>query len=111
MDEKFDAYIQTLVLEVLSSSSFANLTDEQKNTAIEKIQAYFSSVVFDTLIDNLTPEQLESIKDMSLESPEMEEKLEELGSQVPFLASKIEENLGKEAEKLKNDPSVLNNQG
>ncbi len=105
MDEKLNAYIESLIAEIAASPSYVNLSIDDRIVAAEKIRDHFNSAVFDLVIDHLTPQQLESLKDLSMDDPKMGEKLEEYSSTLPLLATSIEELLVKETEKIKQNPS------
>lgn len=107
MDQKIQAYIESLALEVLQSPNMANLPEDQKNAQAELIRNHLNNIVLDTVIDKLTPDQLNQIKDLPAESPQMADKLEQFSSQIPFLITEIERRLNEETEKLKQNPSVL----
>lgn len=104
MDQKINSYIESLVLEVLQSNDFVSLSDDQKSKLAEKLRDHFNNVVLDTVIDKLTPQQLQMIKDLPADSPQMAEKIEEFSSQIPFLVTDIEKNLTGEAEEIKRNP-------
>jgi len=108
MDKQIEIYIEGLVAEVLASPSFANLTNEQKTEIEEKLRAYINTVIFDAVIDLLNPEQLNTIKDIPLESTQMEEKLEEFSAQIPSLSAILEEKLRQKINEIKENPSTLN---
>lgn len=104
MDQKTNSYIESLILEVLQMNEFANFSDEQKSKVGEKLRDNFNNVVWDTTVDKLTPQQLQMIKDIPVGSSQMEEKIEEFSSQIPFLITEIEKNLTSEVEKIKSNP-------
>lgn len=107
MDKKIDIYIEARVLEVLSLPSFSQMPQEQKTTIAEKLRDLFNTVILDTLIDSLSAEQLDQIKDISPESPQMEDKIEEFASQIPFLITKFENALNVKVAEVKNNPALL----
>lgn len=107
MDQKIQAYIESLVLEVLQSPNMANLPEDQKNAQAEKIRNHLNNVVLDTVIDKLTPDQLNQIKDLPAESPQMADRLEQFSSQIPFLITDIEKKLNEEAQNIKQNPAIL----
>ncbi len=107
MDQKINSFVEGLILDVLQSPQLANLPEDQKSQVTEKLRDHLTNVVFDTVIDRLTPEQLQTLKDISMGSPQMTEKIEEYSSQIPFLSTTIEDALAKEVENIKQNPSVL----
>lgn len=108
MDEKLNSYIEAKVLEVLQTPNFSGLTEEQKSTTAEKIRDLLNTTILDTLIDNLTPEQLDQIKDIPADSPQMADKIEEFASQIPLFITTLEEVLNQKVGEVKNNPSILN---
>lgn len=107
MDKQIQAYLDSLVLEVLQSPALANYTSEQKNEYAEKVRDHFNNVIFDTVLDQMTPEQLNSIKDIPMESPEFPQKIEEISAQIPQLSQVLEKRLGQETEAIKNNPQII----
>lgn len=107
MDEKINAYIESLVSEVLASPSYKNLNIDERIVAGEKIRDIFNNTIFDLVIDQLSEEQLQTLKDLKIESREFQDKIEQYSSQIPMLASQIENLLQTETEKIKQDPKIL----
>ena len=107
MDQKINSFIESLILDVLQSPRFAPLPEDQKQQVAEKLRDHLNNVIFDTVIDRLTPDQLQTLKDIPMHSPQMTEKIEEYSSQIPFLSTTIEDALAKEVENIKQNPSVL----
>lgn len=100
MEEKVEAYIESLIQGCLKSTHFSGLPEDQKKESEAKIRNYFQTLIFDTLIDNLTDEQIESIKDLDLKSQESEEKLALLAASVPGFAFILDEKLKQAAETI-----------
>lgn len=107
MDQKITAYLDSLVTDVLSSSQYAQISQDQKSAWVEKINNYLNGVVIDTVIDSLTPAQIETIKDLPPDSQEMEDKIEEFASTQPLLAQDIEEQLNQAVAGIKQNPQLL----
>ena len=110
MDQKINAYLESLVLEILQIPQFAKLPDEQKNTVAQKIREYLNGTIIDMVIDRLTPEQLNAIKDLPARSPEMEDKIEEFTSTMPLLAQDMEGKINQTVSDIKQNPQLLNPQ-
>lgn len=108
MDQKFEAYLQGLVTDILNSPMFVNIPEDQKITLSEKIKNHLNGVVIDAIVDRLNSEQLNAIKDLPADSPEMEEKIEEFAAQMPNLADELEQKLNQAVENLKQNPQSLN---
>lgn len=100
MDQKINAYIESLVLEVL---------EVQKDLFPEKIRDHFHNVVFDVILEHMSTEDLNSIKDIPMDSPEMSQRIEEISSGIPFLSVEIEKKLKEEVENLKANPELFAN--
>lgn len=108
MDQKITAYLDSLVTEVLSSPLYAQIPQDQRSAWVEKINNYLNGVVTDTVIDSLTAEQINTIKDLPPDSQEMEDKIEEFASTQPLLAQDIEEQLNQAVAGIKQNPKLLN---
>lgn len=107
MDKQINTYVESLVLEVLESPNYVNLSQEEKQAKANLIREYISTVMWDTGIDSLSEEQLKSLENIPIESPEMAEKIEEYSSQIPFFSTKLEDTLRSEIDKVKQNPQLL----
>ncbi|MBI2195538.1 MAG: hypothetical protein HYU48_00625 [Candidatus Levybacteria bacterium] len=107
MDKRINSYIEARVLEVLQIPNFSELPQEQKSTIAEKLRDLFNTAILDALIDSLTPDQLDQIKDIPADSPQMEDKIEEFASQIPLFITKIEEVMNAKVLEVKNNPALL----
>lgn len=107
MDEKINAYLESLVTELLNSPMFSSLAEDQKASLAEKIRTRLNGVIIDMVVDNLTQEQFNAIKDILPDSVEMENKIEEYASGMPDLAQKLEEKLNQEISEIKQKPQLI----
>lgn len=107
MDKKLQEYLDSLVSGILTSPNFTNLSDEQREAFVVKINDHFQNIIFDTLVNNLNTEQLTILKNIGLSSPAARVKIEEFASEIPNFAGKIEQALMMEVEKIKLNPQVL----
>lgn len=107
MDQQIQAYLESLVSEVLQSHALVNYTSQQKNEYAQKLRDHFNNVIFDIVLDQMTPEQLNSIKDIPMESPEFAQKIEEISAQIPSLSQVLEKRLAQETHALKNNPKII----
>lgn len=98
---QFTDSIENTVLEILQTGRFVQLTSEQKTQLAQKLSDHFYSLLIETIVDNLTLDQLITLKDLPLDSPELVSKLAEYSNQIPFLQLQLEEKLDEEKEKLK----------
>ncbi len=108
MDQKINAYLESLVLEMFNCPVFVNLTQEQKSATAEKIRNNLYNVIFDMIIDRLNQEQLNEIKNLPIDSPEMVRKIEEFAAFMPSLAQDMEAKLSQEIADIKQNPQILN---
>lgn len=108
MDKLINNYIESKVLEVLQIANFSGLTEDQKNITAEKIRDVLNRTILDTLIDNLTPDQLNQMKDIPADDPQMEDKIEEFASKIPLFSQVVEEAINQKISEIKNDPQILN---
>lgn len=111
MDKKLEGYIDSLVLEILASPNFAALPEDQKQQYAVKIKDHFNNIIFDTLLNNLNTEQLNTLKNLGLSSPEAQIKMEEFSAEIPNFATLLENALKKEVEFLKNKPELISESG
>lgn len=101
MDEKLDAYIESLVLGIMVDPELSNLPQQEKEQYQQKLRDHFHSLIIDTLLNRLAPEQLSEIEKIKDQPELMEEKMEEYAASVPNLAKDIEERLTREVEAMK----------
>ncbi len=107
MDQKINDYLEKLISEVLASPMFAGLPADQKDTLAPKVRTYLNGVIIDALVDRLSTEQLNIIKDLPANSPEMEEKIEEYATSIPMLAKDIEERITLSVADIKQNPQIV----
>lgn len=107
MDEKLQAYIDNLVAEVLQSPNLSNLNEEQKKEYALKVQDHFNNMIFDTTVDLMTDEQLNSIKSIPMDSPEMPGRITAIAALIPGLAEELEKRLKQEVDALRNNPGTI----
>jgi len=107
MDQKINDFIENKVAEILASAMYVNLPENQKSALAPKIRSYLNSVITDTMIDGMTTEQLNAVKDLPADSQEMEDKIEEFATTMPFLAQDIEEKLDQAVSDIKQKPQVI----
>lgn len=106
MDEQIQQFIDNKVGECLQDPQFANLPEDQKNNLKERIYTYLYKSMILALIEQLNDAQVMAIKDLELESPEMEEKLQQFSAEIPGMAFVLEDKLNEEALKIKQTGSV-----
>lgn len=101
MDEKLDAYIESLVLGIMADPELSNLPQQEKDQYAQRLRDHFNKLIMDTLLNRLSPEQLAEIEKLKDNQEEMENKIEEYAASVPNLAKDIEERLNREVEAMK----------
>lgn len=111
MDKKLEGYIDSLVLEILASPNFVVLPEDQKQQYAVKIKDYFNNIIFDTLLNNLNSDQLNTLKNLGLSSPQAQLKIEEFSAEIPNFAAVLENALKREVESLKNKPELISESG
>ncbi len=99
MNDFLNEYLNKKVDEILGS----NPDPSKKQALIDNLQ----TVILDTVIDNLTDEQVMAMQNIDPDSPEMEEKLEEYSATIPNLGKIIEEKLNQEIIRLKDNPASI----
>lgn len=93
--------IETSILEILETGQFAKLSADQKTQLAQKLNDHFYNLLIEVIVDNLTYEQLVTLKNLPLDTPELVNKLSEYSNQIPFLQLQLEDRLEEEKEKLK----------
>lgn len=96
-----ESYIESLVLKVLQTQSMGNLDEGQRGEYTQKLRDHFNEVIFETLLNNLSPEQLNTLKNLGLGSIQAQNKIEEYSSLIPSFSTKLENALNQEVEKFK----------
>ena len=92
MDNIFESFIENLVSECLQSVKFSFLPEREKKEVAQKLRDHFYSMTIDTLIDQLSDEQVNQIKDLDSKS-KMEEKMAEFAASIPGFAFVLEDKL------------------
>ncbi len=101
MDQKLDAYIESLVLGIMADPGLNVLPQEEKDQYTQKLRDHFHKLILDTLLNRLSPEQQAEIGKLKENQEEMENKIEEFAISIPNLAQDIEERLNREVEAMK----------
>ncbi len=89
---------QTKLLEELG---LASLPDQQKTDAVQMVTDRFHSVIINTMIRSLSPEQAKEMTDKIKNGDDIEETVAEITSRSPDLTILIEQALIREYESLK----------
>lgn len=100
MDKIFEDFINNLVNECLQGAKFAYLAEKDKKEIGAKIRDHFYSVTIDTLVDQLSDEQVNQIKGLDPKAPEMEQKMAEFAASIPGFAFVLEDKLKAEMDKI-----------
>lgn len=101
MDEKLDAYIESLIAAVMANPGLTAMAEQEKQQYKQKLRDHFHSLIIDTLLNRLEPEQLSEVEKIKDNPQALEEKIEEFAASVPNLAQDIEERLTREVEAMK----------
>ncbi len=98
LDQQIEQYLNNYVTQALSAQGFASQTEDAKKQTAEKIRSYLNSVVTDTLIDNLTDDQVNQLSGVDFDSEEGEAQVSLMAAQVPgfmfILEKKLQEVVG-----------------
>lgn len=100
MDKIFENYVESLIQECLKGAKFAYLPQRQKKEIEGKIRDHFYSVTINTLIDQLSDEQLLEIKDLEPGNPILVQKFERFAAEIPGFASVLEDKLKAEMDQI-----------
>lgn len=96
-----DKFLEEFVGKTFSGSGFAGVSPEQKNEFRPKLLRYFSDLIFDTLLDNLTDDQLKELQEMpDLGSPEAQEKIALMSGSIPGFIFTLEDVFEKAASEI-----------
>ena len=101
MDEKLDAYIESLVLGIMADPGLNILPQQEKDQYAQKLRDHLHKLILDTLLNRLSPEQLAEIEKIKDNQEEMENKIEEFAISIPNLAQDMEDRLNREVEMMK----------
>ncbi|TSC87448.1 MAG: hypothetical protein G01um10147_625 [Microgenomates group bacterium Gr01-1014_7] len=100
MDNVFNDFLENLVNECLQGAKFAYLSEKDKKEIARKLRDHFYSVTIDTLVDQLSDEQINQIKGLDPKAPEMEQKMAEFAASIPGFAFVLEDKLKIEMDKI-----------
>lgn len=100
MDKIFEGFIENLVKECLQGANLAYLREKEKKEITSKVRDHFYSVTIDTLVDQLSDDQVREIKVLDPKSKEMEQKMAEFAASIPGFAFVLEDKLKAEMDKI-----------
>jgi hypothetical protein len=100
MEEQVIEHINKLIQSCVNSPKFASLTPEQKQQLEAQIEGYFQNLMFDTMIDNLSDEQVKELETLDLTSPEAEEKIALFSATIPNFIFILDEKLNEATEEI-----------
>lgn len=109
MNIDISTYIEKLIEDCLNAAIFSSLTPQQKEEMVADLRDYFYFAVLETVLNNLTEGQIQQLKSLPPESPELEKMMEEYVSQMPSLAEDIEYRLNKDFEIISQTAILPNN--
>lgn len=102
MDQQLTQILDDLANQVLTSTQFLTLPEDQKQAKKQEVLDSLNDVILDTLVDNLTDEQVAQLQNMDPNSEEMEKKIEEFSSTIPDFLNILQTKLTERVEELKN---------
>ena len=106
MDEQFQTYLNKQLDELMSSSHFATLNEEQKNQKRAELEDYFYDLILDTLVDNLNDDQLDQLNNADLTAESSTQLISELASQSPTFIFQAQDKIDKALEHLNQTGTV-----
>lgn len=86
---------------IINELELAHLPDEEKGKIIASIRSHLENVLIETVIMNLSPEQLESMKKELLKENFNENEIMRITSGIPGIQNKIEEAMEAEWDLIK----------
>jgi hypothetical protein len=102
MDEQLTQLLEGLADQVLASPQYASLPEDQKQAKKEEILEELNSVILDSMVDNLSDEQVLELQNLDPNSPDMEAKLTEYSATIPDFLNILQTALNTKVEELKN---------
>lgn len=106
VNQNIDEYLNSLVADCLQAPGLITLSQEQKGIFAGRIKDYFYQAALEVLVNKLNGEQFSQIENLNPGSPEMVEKIQQLASQVPGLASDIEKRLQQDVIYIKQNSKI-----
>lgn len=100
MDQAFEEFIEKLVSECLQSSKFAYLPPKEKKDMAEKLRNHFYNMTLNTLIDQLSSDQIVQIRALDPKDPKMEKLMSEFAACIPGFATVLEDKLTIEMDQI-----------
>ena len=101
MDSQIEKFLGEYAERALRGAGFASLTDEQRAETKSKLLDYFSDLIFDTLLQNLTDEQLKELQGFSdLGSEEAQQKIAAMSASIPGFIFILQDRFEKAAEEV-----------
>ena len=107
MNQKVKEYLDNLVNECTKSEKFSHLSDEEKTQKQALLADYFNQLITDTILANLSQDQLDKLENIDFQSEEGLRKFAEVTSELPgFTFLEIGSKLREEAEKIKKSGTI-----
>lgn len=100
MDDFFEKYVENLVSDCLKGAKFAYLPEREKQEIATRLRDYFYSQTIDTLVDQLSDEQVSQIQSMDANDPKTQQLMSEFAASIPGFAFVLEEKLKKEMDEI-----------
>ncbi|MEK7617270.1 MAG: hypothetical protein AAB414_04390 [Patescibacteria group bacterium] len=98
--DNFGKFLENLVSECLKSDKLAFLPDKEKKEIEGKIRNHFNDVTINTLVEQLTDEQVNQIKALDPKDPKVQELMAQFAAGIPGFAFVLEERLKKEMDSI-----------
>lgn len=83
MENDLKNYIDKLVAECLNHEVFNSLDEDAKKTKTKEIKRFLQLLIFQSLIDNLAPHQLEELNTLDFSDPNTDTKVAEMSASIP----------------------------
>lgn len=100
MDNIFEDFIENLIKECLQGAKFVYLPANEKKELEAKLRDHFYSLTINTLIDQLSDEQVMEIKDLDFKTKEAQEKIAQISAAIPGFAFVLEDKLKQEMDQI-----------
>ncbi|MDO8429137.1 MAG: hypothetical protein Q7S88_00725 [Candidatus Daviesbacteria bacterium] len=100
-------YMDSLICETLRMPGVSRMRDDKKTHIAQKLSERFTTVMVDTLVDDLSAYDLLAIREFGVSSPGLHQKLNKILTQAPNLVAGVKTRLFLESEAIKLNPVIL----
>lgn len=107
MDQLIIKLIDNSIIEILEMPAFINMPEAQKNKLMQKLQGHFYDVILDSFIEQLDNQQVSTLLNIPMDSPELEKKIIEYSRNNPQMTEILIGKFNEELEKIRDNPMLV----